>query len=444
MTDQIKKIGLWTGTSLVVGNMVASGIFMLPATLASYGTLSLIGWLLSGLGAITLALVYSWLSRIMPLAQGGPYAYSRAGMGEFAGFWVAWSYWISVWCTNAALAIACVSYLTTFFPFIGYSPVNSVLSGLFLIWFLTWLNTTGIRNAGVMQLITTVAKIVPLALIAIGGLFYLNTAHFEVFNRTESSSLMAIVKATTLTFFAFLGLECATIPSTSMESPEKNIPKATIYGTLISTAIYILCTVAVMGILPPESLIVSKAPLADAAGSIWGDWARYLIGAGAVISTFGALNGWILVQGQIPAAAAVDKLLPAIFAKMNHKQTPVFGLVISSILVSFLMIMNYNKSLASAYEFAILLSTLAVLMPYLFSVVSYIILASHQTKYPLKPIHFLVAIVAFVFSVWAVVGSGADTVFWGFVLLLAGLPLYVLMKMNSASSIVQQNKSIQP
>lgn len=115
MTDQIKKIGLWTGTSLVVGNMVASGIFMLPATLASYGTLSLIGWLLSGLGAITLALVYSWLSRIMPLAQGGPYAYSRAGMGEFAGFWVAWSYWISVWCTNAALAIACVSYLTTFF-----------------------------------------------------------------------------------------------------------------------------------------------------------------------------------------------------------------------------------------------------------------------------------------------------------------------------------------
>ncbi len=426
-----KKIGLWTGTSLVVGNMVASGIFMLPATLAAYGTLSLIGWLLSGIGAICLALVYSWLSRIMPSAQGGPYAYTRAGMGEFAGFWVAWSYWISVWCTNAALAIACVSYLTTFIPILGTHVVFAVATGLGLIWFLTWLNTTGIRNAGSMQLITTIAKLVPLSMIAIGGLFYIQGSNFDVFNRTDGSSLAAIIKATTLTFFAFLGLECATVPSNNMEDPEKNIPKATMMGTMISTIIYILSTVAVMGILSPATLIASKAPLADAAGFIWGNWAKYLIGVGAVISTFGALNGWILMQGQVPAAAAMDKMLPAIFAKENKNKTPVFSLIMSSVFVSALMIMNYNKSLASAYEFAILLSTLAVLMPYLFSIIAYVILAYKEKAHTFSRLNGIVATVAFIFSVWAVVGSGADIVFWGFILLLIGLPLFAFMKMQA-------------
>ncbi len=426
-----QKIGLWTGTSLVVGNMVASGIFMLPATLASYGSLSLVGWLLSGIGAMCLAMVYAWVSKIMPSAQGGPYAYTREGMGEFAGFWVAWSYWISVWCTNAALAIACVSYLTTFIPVLGTNVIAAVLMGLGLIWFLTWLNTTGIRNAGSMQLITTIAKLLPLTLIAIGGLFYIHMDHFEVFNRTEDTSMSAIIKATTLTFFAFLGLECATIPSQNMEDPDKNIPKATILGTSISTLIYILTTVAVMGILPPDLLVNSKAPLSDAAGAIWGNWAKYLIGLGAVISTFGALNGWILMQGQVPAAAAMDKMLPSIFAKENKHKTPVISLVVSSILVSALMIMNYNKSLASAYEFAILLSTLTVLMPYLFSIVAYLILAFKHKLFPLTTVQMIVSIVAFVFSVWAVVGSGAETVYWGFILLVVGLPLYAMMKMKT-------------
>ncbi|MEP7267933.1 MAG: amino acid permease [Saprospiraceae bacterium] len=429
-----KKIGLATATSLVVGNMVASGIFMLPATLAMYGSISLLGWVLSGIGAMALALIFSWLSRIMPLAQGGPYAYSHAGMGEFAGFWVAWTYWISVWCTNAALAIACVSYLTTFFPILGSSAVASVFTGLALIWFLTWLNTTGLKNAGAMQLITTIAKIIPLALISIGGLYYLNGAHFEIFNRTSDTSISVLVKVTTLTFFAFLGLECATIPK-DIENPEKNIPKATKYGTIISTLIYILATIAVMGILPPEVLSSSKAPLADAASTIWGPWAKYLIAAGAVISTFGALNGWILMQGQVPAAAAIDKLLPTIFSKENNKGTPVFSLVISSVLVSFLMYFNYNKSLASAYEFAVLLSTLAVLIPYLFSIISYIILAFKNVNYPLKPVHIITAILAFVFSVWAVVGSGAEIVFWGFIFMLAGLPIFALMKIQGKGKV---------
>ena len=131
-----KQIGLWTTTSLVVGNMIASGLFMLPATLAVYGGISLIGWLISGAGAICLALVYSWLSKLKPVATGGPYAYTHEGMGDFPAFLVAWGYWISIWCTNAAIAVAFVSYLTAFIPALGNNPLLSVGTGLAAIWLL--------------------------------------------------------------------------------------------------------------------------------------------------------------------------------------------------------------------------------------------------------------------------------------------------------------------
>ena len=177
-----KQIGLWTTTSLVVGNMIASGLFMLPATLAVYGGISLIGWLISGAGAICLALVYSWLSKLKPVATGGPYAYTHEGMGDFPAFLVAWGYWISIWCTNAAIAVAFVSYLTAFIPALGNNPLLSVGTGLAAIWLLTWINTRGIKEAGIVQVVTTVLKIAPLVVITLGGLLYLNTDHFVPFN----------------------------------------------------------------------------------------------------------------------------------------------------------------------------------------------------------------------------------------------------------------------
>src|SRR5688572_25907340 len=114
-----RKVGLLTATSLVVGNMIASGVFMLPATLAGYGGISLVGWVVSSIGAMSLALVFGWLSKLRPNATGGPYAYVRDGMGDFAGYLVAWGYWISVWATNAAIAVAFVSYLGEFIPAIS-------------------------------------------------------------------------------------------------------------------------------------------------------------------------------------------------------------------------------------------------------------------------------------------------------------------------------------
>jgi basic amino acid/polyamine antiporter, APA family len=207
------KIGLFTSTSLVIGNMIASGVFLLPAALASYGGISLLGWIGSSIGAIALALLFSNLSRMIPNAPGGPYAYTRAGLGDFAAYLVAWGYWISIWCTNAAIAVTFVSYLTVFLPILATNTFLSVGTGLGVIWLLTWVNTKGVRAAGRVQIVTTIMKLIPLLLVSIVGLFYIDINNFVPFNISTESNFSAITTTATLTLFAFLGLESATIPS---------------------------------------------------------------------------------------------------------------------------------------------------------------------------------------------------------------------------------------
>ena len=208
-------------------------------------------------------------------------------------------------------------------------------------------------------------------------------------------------------------------------------------GTLIATIIYILSSASIMGMISAKELQHSVTPFADAAVMIWGNGAKYWVSAGVAIAAFGALNGWILVQGQVPYAIAKDKLFPAIFKKENKKRVPGWGIVISSILVSVLMSMNYTKGLAEQFKFLILLSTLTVLVPYLFSAAAYIIIRL-ENKY-LKPgvawiPSLLLATGAFIFSLWAIAGSGYETVYWGFILLMAGVPFYVMMVWKNRSS----------
>jgi APA family basic amino acid/polyamine antiporter len=423
-----QKLGLWTSTSLVIGNMVGSGVFLMPAALAAYGGISVLGWIFSAIGALLLAKVFSNLSVIMPLSNGGPYAYSRKGMGDFAGFLVAWGYLISTWCTNAAIAVALVGALSTFLPDLAVNNFFAVSVGLGAIWFLTWINTLGIVASGKMQLATTILKLIPLILVCIGGLFYLNPDNFIPFNLSGTSDFAAITATATLTFFAFLGIECATIPSASVANPEITIPRATMLGTIITTIIYIVSSVSVMGMIPAAALRDSVTPFADAASIVFGPGAVYWVGGGVAIAAFGTLNGFILIQGQVASAMADDGLFPPIFSKKNKNGVAGSGIMTGSTIVSVIMLMNYTKGLASQFKFLILLSTLAVLVPYLFSAASYILI---RLQYKTTQSHWTSAIIlalsAFSFSLWAVSGSGQDTVFYGFIILMAGIPLYVWM-----------------
>jgi APA family basic amino acid/polyamine antiporter len=416
-------------TALVVGNMIGSGVFLLPASLGPFGAVSMVGWALSSAGAMLLALVFAWLARDLPRA-GGPYAYTRAAFGDFPAFLVAWGYWISICAGNAAIAVAMVSYVG-FHTVVGTaSPLVAAAIAVGSVWVLTWVNARGVRTAGGLQLATTVLKLLPLLAVGTFGLAFAEWKNFTPFNPSGHSTLGAVSATAALTLWAFLGLESATIPADDVERADRTIPRATLLGTAIAALVYVLGTVAVMGVLSPPVVSTSTAPFADAAERMWGHWASHFVALGAAVSCFGALNGWILLQGQVPLAAAADGLFPTLFGRRSASGTPTAALVISSILVTMIVAANYTKGLVGAFTFIILLATLTTLVPYALSSVAFVVSSVRQGKAP-PARRVVVAALAFAFSVWAIVGSGSDTVFWGCVLLLAGVPVYAGMRRRS-------------
>ena len=423
-------LGPWMSTALVVGNMIGSGVFLLPASLAAYGGTSIVGWLFTTAGALLLALVFARLGRAFPKI-GGPYAYSRAGFGDVIGFQVAWGYWIAIWAGNAAIAIAFAGYLGYFWPALSSSPMLAAIVAIAAVWLLTVINAAGIRPAGIVQLLTTIAKLVPLIGIAVVGIFFFDSTAFSPFNPTEGSAFSAITSVAALTLWAFIGLESATIPADDVDDPSRTIPRSTVIGTIVTAAVYILGTIAVMSVIPPAALTTSTAPFADAAAAMFGPWAGYVVAIGALFSTFGCLNGWILLQGQIPLAAARDGLFPAAFGRLSAANTPVFGLVVSSVLVTILTALNYNARLVDAFNFFILLATMTTLVPYVFTTMAELMLfLTDRSRFDGKRLAgpAVIALLAFAYSLWALYGAGAEVVLWGTLLLLAGLPVYVWMR----------------
>lgn len=441
-----RTLGLGSSTALVVGNMIGSGIFLLPASLAAFGGISIVGWLFTSAGAMCLALLFAKLASMVPKV-GGPYAYSRLGFGNFAGFWIAWGYWIAVWVGNAAIAVALVSYLGGIIPILRQQLWLSGLVAIGLIWLVTWVNVMGIKQAGMFQVITTIMKLVPLVAMATIGMFWVNWSHFIPFNTSGMSPFGAVTTVAALTLWAFLGVESATIPADDVKNPEKTISRATVLGTMLVALVYILSTVAVMGIIPLAQLGKSGAPFADAAGSIWGRWAFYTVVIGAVISCLGNLNGFTLIQGQVPMAAARDRLFPAIFGRMSKNGVPWFGVVISSVLVTLLLIFNYSgsSSLIQMFSFIILLATLTTLVPYAFcAMAELMIFIKNRQEFNGKRLlgSSIIAVIAFAYSVWTVIGSGAETVLYGFVLLLLGIPVYVWMRKQQSDATPQAEEII--
>ncbi|PTM10262.1 MAG: amino acid permease [Bacteroidetes bacterium] len=433
MASKSQKIGLITATSLVVGNMIGSGIFVLPATLARYGSISILGWLFTAAGALILAKIFSNLSKILANRSGGPYVFAKEGFGDFLGFLVAWGYWISCWVVNAGIAVAIISALTIFFPVLETNSLLAVFLGLAFIWLFTWLNVKGVKASGKFQVVTTVLKLLPLVFVIILGAFFFSLDNFPAFNISQQNDLQAFSAVATLTLFAFLGIECATIPAENVKDPEKTVPKATMIGTTIATLVYIFGTVVLFGILPIDQLMTSPAPFAEAGKIIGGEFAGYFVAAGAAISAIGALNGWILIAGQLPMATARDNMFPRVFKKQNDKEAPYLGLIIGSVLSSIIMLMNFSEGLVDQFEFIALLTTLTALIPYFFVSAAYVIITINKKVFVHDKLKIvLLSTLGVAYSFWAIYGSGSDTVFYGFLLLLGGVPFYMLMKYNQS------------
>ncbi|MGB6306178.1 MAG: amino acid permease, partial [Steroidobacteraceae bacterium] len=424
----------WMCVALVVGNSIGSGVFLLPASLAPYGLNSVLAWCFTACGAIVLAIVFARLSRAYPEA-GGPYAYVRAAFGPFPAFIVAWGYWISIWVGNAAIATGAVSYLSPLLPWISKVPGASAAVTLFFLWLLTFVNWYGIRASGWVQSATTVLKLLPLLAVAALGLFVLQPGNFAA-AAENPLTVSGTTAAATLTLWALLGLESATIPADKVRDPGRTISSATLLGTVVTALICILACTTVLLLVPPQILAQSNAPFVDLARQYWGDSAGKLLAVFAAISGFGALNGWILLQAELPCAMAKSGVFPRIFARETARRTPSFALLFGSGLVTVLILMNYQRSMVSIFTFMILLSTTACLVLYALCALALLRLqwigqlgngplgVPRRGTVPLA----ILAVLAAAYSFWAIVGAGAQAVGWGAVLLACGAPLYFLVR----------------
>jgi APA family basic amino acid/polyamine antiporter len=407
---------------------------MLPASLAPYGLNSVTGWLFTATGAILLAVVFAELSRAFP-KDGGPYVYTRAAFGEMAAFVVAWGYWVAVWVGNAAIATGSVSYLSSLVPWIARTPGAPPLVTIAFVWLLTLVNCYGVRAAGWVQAVTTLMKLSALLAVALLGVFLVRT-DLVLQHAAVPLTLEGTTAAATLTMWAMLGLESATVPADKVKDPERTIPRATLLGTVLTALICALACSIVLVMVPSSRLANSNAPFAEAARAFWGDRSAALVTLFAAVSGFGALNGWILLHGELPYAMARDGVFPRVFARESARHTPTFALVSTSVLVTVLVLTSFHGSMVEVFTFMILLATSSNLVTYLVCALALLVLmrrgqlggAGRGT-----PWLAVAGVLGGAFSLWAIFGAGRSAILWGLVLLLAALPVYGLMRMARSS-----------
>jgi APA family basic amino acid/polyamine antiporter len=424
-----RPLGVWMATALVVGNMIGSGVFLLPASLAPHGLNATTGWAFSAAGAVALAVVFAALARSFP-RDGGPYVYTREAFGELPAFVVAWGYWVSVWVGNAAIATGAVSYLSALVPGLGATQAGAALTTLALVWALTFVNCLGVRAAGWVQGVTTVLKLFPLLAVAILGAALVTRDQVAALAATPVT-LDGTTAAATLTLWALLGLESATVPADKVKDPERTIPLATVFGTAGTALVCAVACTVVQTVIPASQLATSKAPFADAALQFWGGGAATLVAVFAAISVLGALNGWILLQGELPFAMARDGVFPKVFARESKRGAPVFAFVFTSVLVTLLVGANFQASLVRIFTFMILLSTTACLVAYLACSGALLALMARGKLDPAPRRAAWLAglgILGGAYSLWAIWGAGGEAIVWGLVLLLVAFPVYGLMR----------------
>jgi len=443
-----RKMGLWMCLALVIGNVIGTGVFLLPASLAPYGLNSVFGWLMTSGGALLLAVVFARLARVFPQA-GGPYVYPRLAFGEGAGFLTAWGYLMSVWVGNAAIAIGTVASLAELVPALKTTVGAPAVTACLLIWLLTLLNWRGVRYAGAFQLVTTVLKLLPLLAIIVLAAWVFATHDASVIKlEPQPITLSAITASATLTLWALLGLESATVPCEKVVDPERTVPRATLLGTLLATMIYIATSAIVLLFIPGSQLAESNAPFADVMRLFWGSRAAETLALFTFISGLGTLNGWILVQGEMPSALARTGTLPRIFARESRHGTPGAALFITSALVTPLVLLNYSASMVQIFTFFVLVSTSSFLMMYLFCSLAALKLGWQGrlglAGRSLKAL-LLVATLAALYSIWTLYGAGAQAFWWSMALLTVGLPIYFWMKLKlhpaSAAAAVSAGES---
>ncbi|HET9781793.1 MAG TPA: amino acid permease [Candidatus Dormibacteraeota bacterium] len=435
--EATSRFGLGTAVALIMGSIIGVGIFNLPSSLAPIGPITLVSMGLTTVGALALAVMFGALSRRLP-ADGGPYAYARVAFGNGVGFMNAWSYWITAWAGNAAIAVGWVLYVEHFINKDG-NVLFSVVLVLIGLWLPAAINLSGVQNMGAIQVITTILKFGALAFVSIVGLFFINTAHFTPWNVSGQSTALAIGSGMAIALFSYLGVETAAVAAGKVQDPDRNVPRATVLGTLACAVVYILSLVVVFGVLPNATLRETSAPFSAAmdamfGGTIWGNVMAIVV----IISGLGALNGWTMICAEMPLAAAKDGLFPERFRQISASGVPAFGIVASTLLASVAMIVNYlGTNGANAFTTLVLMTGITAAIPYGFSALAQLKWRwTDRQKFhtPRFARDAIVAVLVLAFSIlfiWYSRNTSGETTFsyWApFILagvaLLIGIPVY--------------------
>ncbi len=432
-TKPQRLLGFWTALALVVGNVIGTGIFLLPATLAPFGWNALYGWLVTIGGGLCLAYVFAGLARGMPRAA-GPYDYVASSFGPATGFFVMWSYWVSLWVTNAAIAIGAVSYLTPFAPgFFDWPPAGPLTAIGFLLLF-TFVATRGVRASGGVQLVTSILKLLPLIAVIVLAILVLGGGGGEAAGAVAQTpvSISGIAGAAALALWAMLGFESAAVPASRIADPGRTIPRATLAGTLFVGLIYLLVSASVLLLLPGDVAAASEAPLADLIGLYWGDTAASLVAAFAAISALGALNGWIMLQAEVPMTLALRGVFPKVFAGLNRAGAPIAAHLLGCALACLLVATNLSNGMIEIFEFMILLATTATLVLYSVAALGCIEL-QRRNLIETRPALLIASLVGLLFALSTFYGAGLEASAWGAALLATAIPVYAIMRLGGSS-----------
>ena len=429
-------LSLLGASALVVGSIVGVGIFNLPSSLSAYGPITLVSMGLTTIGALALAWLFASLARRMP-APGGPYAYARSAFGNGLGFANAWSYWITAWAGNAAIAVGWVLYVEVFVN-TGQTKIWTVLLVLAGLWIPAAINLSGIKNTGWFQMATTITKFIALAFMATVGLFYIKSANFTPFNLSGQSALGAIGSGMAIALFSYLGLEVASVAAAKVRNADRNVPLATMLGTIASALVYMLSLVAVFGVVSNHVLAKSTAPFSTAintmfGGTVWGNVMAVVV----IISGIGALNGWTMITAEMPRAAAEDGVFPARFKRLNRRGAPAWGIVFSTALASIAIVINYlGSNGVTVFTTLVLMTGITAAVPYGFSALAQLKwrLADHRQIETSRFIRdLIIAVLSVIFSAFFIYYSRTTGhsfwVSWAPVLLtvgafLIGVPVY--------------------
>ena len=425
MSDPGKKMSLVQGTMLVAGNMIGTGLFLLPSTMAAVGGIAIFGWLIATAGASALGLCFAKLGELDP-KEGGPYAYARDFLGPYAGFQTNYVYWFGNWIGNIAVAVATVGYLAELVPSLT-NPTASVVAAAGVIWLLTFANILGPRVVGTLETWTMTLALIPILGIALFGWFWFDRGTFlAAWNVSGGSNVHAVGRAASIALWAFMGVESAAVSAGVIENPKRNIPLATLIGLAISAVVYILSSTVIMGIIPNAELQTAHAPFAEAARLAVGTVGMTVIAVCAVLKSVGSLGGWMLLVGQTAKAAADDGMFPKAFARLNRHGVPGRGLVIVGVLMTIILFATMSPTIAKQFSRLIDLAVILVVVPYIYAAVAVVkVMYDHQLGRRAVLTFMWVAFAAVAYCLGAVLGGAPNTVVAAFTALLASAPIYL-------------------